>query len=216
MQSITKIGNGSATSVKFIGRDGNVLLDSTVLKKINKFSLQQLIRIKTDDSIIQQIKGDFELKEMGQDYEKIKGTIGRVVAIDHADADRVFVRMDNEKIHKWLYKKGKSLPTNWMEPYESAYPAHDDEMDALAAKQLRLFFDVVDKGNLRVAQLLHHRYGVDVGTRNSIDGMTALHIACLKGHFEVVQWILEEALVDLEEEDNNGFRAIHHAAKGYI
>lgn len=214
MQAFTVIGSGSVISVKFKGRDSNVLLDSTVLRKINEFSLQQLIRIKTDDSIIQQIKRDFGLKEIGQDYEKLKGAIGRVVAIDHTDANRVFVRMDNEKIHKWLYKKGTSLPTNWMEPYEAAYPAHDDEMDALAAKQLRLFFDVVDKGNLRVAQLLHYRYGVDVGTRNSIDGMAALHVACLKGHFDVVQWILDEALVDLEEPDNNGFRPIHHAAKG--
>lgn len=85
-------------------------------------------------------------------------------------------------------------------------------MEAIS-KNVALFFKAVDRGDLRIAKLLHIRHGVDVDTLNS-DGQTALHLASEKGHQEVVEWLLNETKVDIEKPSLNGLCAIHCAVKG--
>lgn len=76
-----------------------------------------------------------------------------------------------------------------------------------------LFFKAVDRGDLRIAKLLHNRYGVDVDALNA-DGKTALQLASENGQIDIVQWLLKETKVDIEKPGMNGLRAIHCAVKG--
>jgi len=101
-----------------------------------------------------------------------------------------------------------------MEPFKTSHPEQDEELAELMEKEQALFFRAVEKGNLRVAKLLHHRHGVDVDAYNP-DGRTALHVACKEGYVDLVEWLIDEAKAEIEKATYNGFRAIHYAAIGY-
>jgi len=73
-----------------------------------------------------------------------------------------------------------------------------------------LFFTAVEEGDLRNAKLLHDRHGVDAKARNT-DGKTALHLATQRGYKELIDWLLNEAHVDVDQTDLKGYRAIHFA-----
>ena len=53
-----------------------------------------------------------------------------------------------------------------------------------------------------------------VDKKNSRSSVRALHFACKEGKQDVVQSLLEQAGVDIEEEDERGFRPIHYAVQG--
>ena len=75
-----------------------------------------------------------------------------------------------------------------------------------------LFNDAVLGGDLSIAKLLHGRYGVDLNGRNE-EGLAAIHLACILGHEDIIQWFVGEEKIDLEKADNLGYRAIHHAVQ---
>ncbi len=143
------------------------------------------------------------------------GSVGRVVKIDQRDpANNVFVRFDDAEIHQWL-PSNVSLPSAWMDPFYTAHSALNRELLDLFSWEFALFFKAVNEGDLRTAKILYNRQlGVDVETRNS-DGKTVLHIASRKGHTDLVEWLVEEAKVDVDKPDLKGFRAIHLAILGY-
>jgi len=99
-----------------------------------------------------------------------------------------------------------------MEPLDSAYPKLEIELIELLTKLSSLFINAADKGDLRLLKFLHTHNRMDVNKcLNPGDGMAAVHFACKKGHKDVLQWLIDEAHADMEKQDNNGFRAIHHA-----
>ena len=134
--------------------------------------------------------------------------------IDEADpSGKLFVKFDDVEIYDWL-PRSVSLPSAWMEPYETAHSAIDDELLEQEKKLICLFFKAADGGNLRAAKLLYSRHGIDAEARN-LDGKSALHLASFKGHYELVQWLLETPKVDLNQLDNGGYSALHYAVLGY-
>lgn len=100
-----------------------------------------------------------------------------------------------------------------MEPFQPAHLGFDKEYLQLGSNEVDLFLKVVDGGDLRSARLLYNNRGVDAEARNA-DGRTALHIASLKGHYDLVQWLLVGAKVDANNPDYKGYCATHYAALG--
>ena len=91
----------------------------------------------------------------------------------------------------------------------------DRELAEIAEKLSDIIFKAALEGELRVAKLIHSRYGIDVNVRNT-GGMTLLHIACLHGHKKFVDWLINEVGADVEKtNDQFDCRAIHYATYGY-
>ena len=143
---------------------------------------------------------------------QLKKAVGRVIEIHPEDPIKVYVQFDNDEIHNWL---PKSMPfsSTWLEKYETNLPDLEAELVEVVSKNVTLFFKAVDRGDLRIAKLLHIWHGVDVDTLNA-DGKTALHLACENGHKDIVKWLLNDTKVDIEKPSFNGLRAIHYAVKG--
>lgn len=222
---------GSDISVKFKGFHHSWQMNPSVMKKLNKFSVNQIIRIRDDEETIQEIEEEFEENDPHEviilqnlhfrsialsnsfSNPQLEGAVGRVVRVDPQNPDKLYLQFDNDDIHNWL-SKDIPLPSGWMEPFETDQPSLDKEFIELEAKQTALFLDAVERGDLRIAKLLHNRHGVDVDASNT-NSMTALHLACQLGHKELVKWLLNEVEADLEKQDDKGFRAIHYAANRY-
>lgn len=98
-------------------------------------------------------------------------------------------------------------------------PAGKDDMVECTAKirsLITLFFNAVSKGDLKIVQKLHKHLRMDLDDFWSDEGMTALQIACERGHENVAEWLIYEAKADLNAPDMiNDSRAIHYAVKGY-
>ena len=133
--------------------------------------------------------------------------------IDQNDpSGKLYIKFDDVEI----YDESVLLPSAWMKAYETANSAIDTELLEQASRQVaHFFFKAVDEGNCRAAKLLYSRHGVDPEARKR-DGKTALHLACFKGHIDLVKWLLDKARVDMSQVDNRGFSAIHYAILGYI
>ena len=145
----------------------------------------------------------------------MKGVIGQVTGIDEEDpSGKLFIEFDDSEIYDWL-PKSAPLPSAWMDLYETALPSYSKELQELASKEVTLFFQAADGGDLRTAKLLHCRHGVNADEARKPDGKTALHLASLKGHYDLVQWLLEKAKVNVNKPDNRGYSAIHYAVLGY-
>lgn len=131
------------------------------------------------------------------------------------DPDRLYVHFDCDEIYHWL-SKNEALPSGWMELVESVTePAVEKTLAELIEKMVSLFFNAIDRGDLRTAKLLHLHHTVVTGARNA-DGKTALQIACLKGYNEIVKWLIDEVKVDVEKPSSKtGFRPIHYAVHRY-
>jgi len=106
------------------------------LRKMNKFSINQIVKIRSDWLTIKEIDEEFgqiQLKEKKVEFiyfysfilimfklwfiYQIEGSVGRVTGIDVNDVDKVFVQFDQEEIYNWL-DKNKSLPSRWMKEFE--------------------------------------------------------------------------------------------------
>ena len=97
-----------------------------------------------------------------------------------------------------------------MDVIQPVNPVIEKERLYLASKLVALFFTAVEEGDLRNAKLLHDRHGVDAEARNP-DGKTALHLATQRGYKELIDWLLNEAHVDVDQTDLKGYRATHFA-----
>jgi len=79
------------------------------------------------------------------------------------------------------------------------------------------FLEVAYKGELYLVQLLVQYYKVPVDVQHrSRPGSTALHLACIEGRLNVIEWFLSEPKnkeLLLEKEDYKGRRAIYFAVK---
>jgi len=76
------------------------------------------------------------------------------------------------------------------------------------------FVEAVHDCDLKLLKKLSttHKVSVDV-VHKSTSGLTPLHLACRKGHLQVVQYLLEKK-ADIEKEDHKGRTAVYHAVKG--
>ncbi len=89
-------------------------------------------------------------------------------------------------------------------------PVIDEELLELDTKAVALFNRAVYAGDMRVAKLLHARFGMNVFGQNA-EEQTALHIACQQGHPEMFKWLIDQIGIDLVKSDNLNRREIHHA-----
>ena len=97
-----------------------------------------------------------------------------------------------------------------MDVIQPVNPDIEKERLNLASKLVALFFTAVEEGDLRSARLLRDRHGVDAEARNP-EGKTALHLATQRGYKELIDWLLDAALVDVDQPDLKGYQAIHFA-----
>ena len=61
----------------------------------------------------------------------------------------------------------------------------------------------------RVQQLVQR--GANMNATHYDDEYTALHVACYKGHLDVVRYLIEDGLVNAETANKKGNTALHHA-----
>ena len=102
--------------------------------------------------------------------------------------------------------KFHNIPSVYQEPDERST---DNE-------KAEFFHNAVRRGDVNLVRLLHIHHEVDVNSPIGNKGDEALHIACKRGHKELVHYLLHEAKVDLERTGNFIWnrRAIHCAALG--
>ncbi len=128
------------------------------------------------------------------------------------DADKVFVQFDREEIYNWL-DKDKSLPSGWIKEFQRIQPSFDQEVEAWIGKGSHLFLKAIEIGDLKSAQVLYKKDNAVVYAALNSVGRTALHIASMKDHKDIVRWLLDDIKMDLEKPDNDGSRPIHHAVQ---
>ena len=66
----------------------------------------------------------------------------------------------------------------------------------------------VESGLYHMAVLLR-KHGANIDTKRKSDGSGLLHLACYLGHFQIVEWLVEECKLDVEAVNNMGFKPIH-------
>ncbi len=138
--------------------------------------------------------------------------MGRVIGIDIDKSDNLFVHFDRKGVYKWL-DRSQSLPSGWLEELRTIQPSFDGEIGAWMEVGTALFLKAVEIGDLRSAQLLFKKDRSIADAPRIADGITALHVACMAGQKELVQWLLDYVKMDVEKADRDGFRPIHHAAQ---
>ncbi len=139
--------------------------------------------------------------------------IGRVVEIDAKDPTKAFIKFNDVNIHKWMLK-GKPLSTNWMERFDPVKCVMDMKLVDFMSQGINLFIHAVKKGDIGAAKFIYDHHRIDLNGWNA-EGVTALQVACLNGHKDLVKWCLERSKINIEERDINGLRAIHYAAIKY-
>ena len=98
--------------------------------------------------------------------------------------------------------------------FQAVQPTFHTEIAAWIDKGSSFFLKAVEIGDLRSAQFLFEKGSKFIAdSARNAGGKTALRLACSKGHKEIVQWLLDAVKMDLEEEDRNGFRAVHDTVK---
>jgi len=123
---------------------------------------------------------------------------------------------------EWVDTSISILPTkvqsDWLESLLVSESQLYEFIFKMRWKQANLFLEAANKGDLYLVQLLLQNYKVPVDVQHrSTPGLTALHVACLKGRLNVIQWFLSEPKnkeLLLEKEDYKGRRPIYFAVKG--
>ncbi len=72
--------------------------------------------------------------------------------------------------------------------------------------------EAIEKGDFETSQFLYIKDALVVNAR-SLEGKTALHVACIKGDKKIVKWLLKFVKMDTETPDDGGYTAIHHAVE---
>jgi len=81
-----------------------------------------------------------------------------------------------------------------IEKEQSIQPGLDEEITSWIEKGSTLFFKTVEIGDLKSAQLLFKNDKVVANARNA-DGKTALHVACIMGHKNIVEWLIDAVVI---------------------
>jgi len=136
--------------------------------------------------------------------------IGRVIKIDTNDHEKVYIKFNDVNIHKWMLKE-KSLSSSWMERFDPAKCVMDMKLVDFMSQGVNLFIHAVKKGDIGAAKFIYDHHRIDFNDWNA-NGVTALQVACLNGHKDLVRWFLERSKINIEERDIDGLRAIHYAA----
>jgi len=133
----------------------------------------------------------------------------------------------NESMSGWMdvHVLDTSLPTltaqvqsNWIEFLPISVSQRYETLFKLKWKLSDLLAKSAKEGDLHLVQLLVQNYQVKLDEQDrSKPGLTALHLACLEGRLNVIEWFLSEPKnkeLLLEKEDYKGRRAIYFAVKG--
>lgn len=134
----------------------------------------------------------------------LKAGTGQVIEIN--DDGVVFLEMMNH-----VGSTAEMCP-DWIQPIKDA-PKHHQKLFKLKSKLAILLVESAREGDLEVVEELvkHYQTPVDAGNEG---GVSALHMACFKGHQKIIDLLLKEGAT-LEMEDKKGRRTVHFAAKGY-
>ena len=200
------------------------------LKKLNNFSANEIIRIKSDEPTASQIEKEFGRIEIASEkviiifpefkntisysnlFFQLEGAVGRVTAIDIENPEKIYVLFDEDHIYHWL-DKAKSLPSWWFEKHRTIQPAFDQEIETWIAKGSELFLKAVEIGDLRSAQLLFKKDKSVADAARNADGKDALHIGCTLGYKDLVRWLVDVVMMDVDKPGHDGLRPIHHTVK---
>ena len=74
-------------------------------------------------------------------------------------------------------------------------------------------FDAAKEGNLKVIQILIQREHPDVDAKNGPKGETALYIATLNGHVDVVRYLLLEGKASVDLRSDGSYTSLYVAAE---
>ncbi len=85
-------------------------------------------------------------------------------------------------------------------------------MAKLKSKMVSVLVEAAASGQHNVVKTLLINYPLEIDAKND-SGHTALHAACLHGHHQIILWLLGRG-AGLEQQDDKGRRALHHATKG--
>ena len=75
----------------------------------------------------------------------------------------------------------------------------------------QLALDAIRRGNLSEVKKWMKKVSVDA-TNSS--GQTPLHLACVEGHFSVVQYLVEKKKANPDARDRDGWTPLHCACHG--
>lgn len=146
-------------------------------------------------------------------YIKMAGQVGCVTNVD--DEQRVSL----ELLDTSLPALNVQVQSDWLESLPVSVSKRYESLFKWKWKLSNLLMEAANEGDLQLVQLLVQSYKVpvDVQHKTTVPGLTALHLACLKGQLNVIKWFLSEPKnkeLLLEKEDYKGRRAIYFAVKG--
>jgi len=138
----------------------------------------------------------------------VASEIGRV-------ASKVQVKGDEQ-----IYLEGMDLPTKdvpirpeWIKAVPISTKLHD-KFSRMKSDMVDLLIEAAGEGDAYLVRQLVTFHNVPVDSGRKSDGSTALHLACLNGHLDLIRWLILDKKADLEKEDSKGRRAVYFAVKG--
>lgn len=104
----------------------------------------------------------------------------------------------------------KTLNIQWVDQVEIK-PQIRNKMENIKMSLSSLVVEAAAEGQPFILKELLIKYAVEVNSKD-VHGRSSLHMACRRGHLDVVK-ILIEYNASVELEDDEGNRAVHHAAE---